>query len=328
MASYGERCSARTIAAALQQAGIPASAVDAFAAGLRTDSAFGRARPLPDDGRIRACLQRVVGVPVVTGFIAADEQGNVTTLGRNGSDYSAALFGVAVDAEEIQIWKDVDGVRTADPRLVPSALPIRSMDFAEVCELASFGSKVLHPAAMVPAMQHGIPLRVRSTLDPESPGTAIERAVAGPRPPIRAIAHRAAAVLVTVTSQRLQPQHTFLAKVFGELAELQCDVGPVAVAEAAVTFAVDPAFAEPVQAALQGLGEVAIERGQAVVGVVGEAAALARGGAAELLTALAAAGIDVRCAGQGALGGTFACVVAAAALERTVALLHERFFRG
>jgi aspartate kinase len=328
MASYGERCSARTVAAALQQAGVPASAVDAFTAGLRTDSAFGRARPLPDDGRIRTHLQRVVGVPVVTGFIAADEQGNITTLGRNGSDYSAALFGIAVDAEEIQIWKDVDGVRTADPRLVPGALPIRSMTFAEVCELASFGSKVLHPAAMVPAMQRGIALRVRSTLEPESPGTAIERDVPGPRPPVRAIAHRATAVLVTVTSQRLQPQHTFLAKVFGELAELQCDVGPVAVAEAAVTFAVDPGFADAVQTAMAGLGEVVLETGQAVVGVVGEAAALARGGAAELLTTLAAAGIRVRCAGQGALGGTFACVVAAEALPRTIALLHERFFRG
>ena len=326
MASYGERCSARTVAAALQQAGVPATAVDAFAAGLRTDSMFGRARPLPDDGRIRSHLQRVIGVPVVTGFIAADERGNVTTLGRNGSDYSAALFGVAVDAAEIQIWKDVDGVRTADPRLVPTALPIRSMSFTEVCELASFGSKVLHPAAMVPAMQRGIPLRVRSTLEPEAPGTAIERDLAGPRPRVRAIAHRAAVALVAVTSQRMQPQHAFLAKVFGELAELQCDVGPVAVAEAAVTFAVDPGSADAVERALSGLGDVAIERGQAVVGVVGDPQALAAGGAAEVLTTLAAAGIAVRCAGQGALDSTFACVVAAGELARTVALLHARFF--
>jgi aspartate kinase len=326
MASYGERCCARTVAAALRQQGIPATAVDAFTAGLRSDSAFGRARPLPDDGRIRRHLEAIDGVPVVTGFIAADAAGEITTLGRNGSDYSAALFGVAVGASEIQIWKDVDGVRTADPRLVPNALPIRSMSFAEACELASFGSKVLHPAAMVPAMQAGIPLRVRSTLEPDAPGTAIERDVDGPRPLVRAIAHRATAALVGVTSHRLLPPHAFLAKVFGELAELQCDVGPVAVAEAAVTFACEPGAVDGVLARLASLGDVVCDPAVAVVGVIGDPAALASGGAADVLATLAEARIGVRCAGQGALASTVAFVVAAADLARTVALLHRRFF--
>lgn len=326
LASFGERCSARTVAAALRQAGIPATAVDAFTAGLRTDSAFGRARPLPDDGRIARHLAQVDGVPVLTGFIAADEQGNITTLGRNGSDYSAALFGVALGVEEIQIWKDVDGVRTADPRLVPTALPIRSMSFSEVCELASFGSKVLHPAAMVPAMQNGIPLRVRSTLEPEAPGTVIESAAPSSRPPVRAIAHRAAVALLTTTSQRLVPQHAFLAKVFAELAEMQCDVGPVAVAESAVTFAIEPAAAEAVAARLSTFAEVSIERNQAVVGVVGDPRAIAAGVAADALATLAAHRIAVRCAGQGALASTFAFVVAAASLRESVSLLHARFF--
>ena len=281
---------------------------------------------LLDDGRIAAHLQQVDGVPVVTGFIAADELGNITTLGRNGSDYSAALFGVAVAAAEIQIWKDVDGVRTADPRLVPGALPIRDMSFAEACELASFGSKVLHPAAMVPAMQNAIPLRVRSTLEPDAPGTLIEATMPQTRPPVRAIAHRASVALVAVTSQRMVPQHTFLAKVFAELAELQCDVGPVATAEAAVTFAVDPAVAEAVAARLRLLGDARVEGGHAVVGVVGDPAAFESGGAALVLTTLAQAGIAVRCAGQGALDSTVAFVVDAADLQRTVALLHARFF--
>ena len=326
LVSFGERCSARTVAAALQQDGVPATAVDAFTAGLRTDSQFGRARPLPDDGRIAAHLAAVHGVPVVTGFLGGDEHGNVTTLGRNGSDYSAALFGVAVSADEIQIWKDVDGVRTADPRLVPHALPIRSMSFGEVCELASFGSKVLHPAAMVPAMQRGIPLRVRSTLEPDAPGTTIENATSVARPPVRAIAHRAAVALVAVTSQRLVPQHAFLARVFHELADLQCDVGPVAVAEAAVTFAVEPALAEAVAARLGAFGDVRTEGDHAVVGVVGDPTAFERGGAAEVLTTLAQAGVVVRCAGQGALDSTVAFVVDTADLARTVALLHDRFF--
>ena len=325
--SFGERCSARTVAAALRRAGVPATAVDAFAAGLRTDSAFGRARPLPDDGRIAHFLAGVEGVPVVTGFVGADEQGNVTTLGRNGSDFTAALFGAAVGAAEIQIWKDVDGVRTADPRLVPGALPIPDMTFDEACELAAFGSKVLHPAAMVPAMQKGIPLRVRSTLDPAAPGTTIAAAARAPRPAVRAISHRSGVALVTVISERLVPQHVFLARVFGELAELGREVGPVAVSEAAVTFAVDAAAVAPGRARLQALGELRVLADQSVVGVVGDPRALETGIAAAALATLADAGIAVRCAGQGALGSTIACVVAAADLAPAVAVLHDRFFR-
>lgn len=325
--SFGERCSARTVAGALAAAGVPATAVDAFAAGLRTDGAFGRARPLPDDGRIRTHLAQVAGVPVVTGFIGADEAGNITTLGRNGSDFTAALFGAAVGAEEIQIWKDVDGVRTADPRLVPAALPIPDMTFDEACELASFGSKVLHPAAMVPAMQNGIPLRVRNTLDPASPGTTIALAAKAPRPAVRAISHRAGIALVTLTSQRLVPQHVFLARVFGELAELGRDVVPVAVSEAAVTFAVDETAVAQDTQRLAALGELRVEPGQAVVGVVGDPRALESGIAASALQTLAEAGIAVRCAGQGALGSTVACVVAKGELSRAVTALHGRFFR-
>ena len=186
------------MAAALTAKGIEATAVDAFAAGMVTDSSFGRARPVPDDGRMLRYLDEVTGVPVVTGFLGADQDGNITTLGRNGSDYSAALIGVAIAATEIQIWKDVDGVHTADPRLVPDARPIPTMGFEDIAHLASFGSKVLHPAAMGPAMQHGIRIRVRNTLSPEAPGTTIEATVDDALPAVRAIAHRTSVALVSV----------------------------------------------------------------------------------------------------------------------------------
>jgi aspartate kinase len=328
LVSYGERCSARTVAAALGAGGIPATAVDAFAAGLRTDSAFGRARPLPDDGRIEPAIAAIPGVPVVTGFIAADEHGNVTTLGRNGSDYSAALFGAALRVAEIQIWKDVDGVRTADPRLVPEAQPIRRMGFTEVCELASFGSKVLHPAAMVPAMQAGIPMSVRHTEAPEAPGTRIEADVAVPHGAVRAIAHRAGMALVTVQSDRLVSQHAFLGRVFGELTTLHGELGPVAVSEAAVTIAVDRHAAGPAAARLGLLGEVVCEPDRAVVGVVADVAAIEHGAAAAVFDTLQKQSIPVRCAGQGARGGTLAVVVAETDLPRTVRALHQRFFAG
>jgi aspartokinase len=179
---------------------------------------------------------------------------------------------------------------------------------------------------LVPARQQGIPLLVRSTLEPDAPGTRIEAGPLRERPPVRAIAHRAGVGLATVTSSRLVPQHTFLARVFAELDELQCDVGPVAVAEAAVTFAVEHGRLAGLAARLQAIGEVQVARDLAVVGVVGDPAALQARGAADVLATLAAAGIAPRCAGQGALGSTVAFVVPAADLARTVALLHQRFF--
>ncbi len=326
IASFGERCSARTVAAALRAAAIPATAVDAFAAGLRTDSAYGRARPLPDDGRIARAIGAVEGVPVVTGFIGADEQGHITTLGRNGSDYSAALIGAAIGALEIQVWKDVDGVRTADPRLVPASRPIRRMSFDEVCELASFGSKVLHPAAMVPAMQRRIPIAVRNTREPAAPGTRIEAALAPDAPAVRAIAHRRRVAVLTIGSQHLVPQHVFLARVFAALAARGDDADFVAVSEGAVTLVLDQEPAGPHRAQLQTAGEIVECAHAALVGVVGAPAALRAGTAAVALEALAEAGIAARWAGLGAHGSTLAAVVAEADVDRAVRLLHQRFF--
>ena len=324
--SFGERLSARVVAAALRGRDVPAQAVDAFDAGLRTDSSFGRARPLPDDGRIARHLAAIDGVPVVTGFLGADADGNVTTLGRNGSDYSAALFGAAVAAEQIQVWKDVDGVHTADPRIVPEARPIRRMSFDDVADLASFGSKVLHPAAMVPAMQCGIPLQVRNTMSPDDVGTTIEATPPADRPTVRAIAHRDRVALVTVTSERLLPQHAFLARLFNGLHELECDVGPVAVGEAAVTVAVPFDVHTAVADRLAGLGHCTVAPECSVVGVLGDAETLEHGGIADVLSELGRAHVRLRCAGLGARGSTVAFAVESARMTDAVRLLHNRFF--
>ncbi|MFY9343010.1 MAG: aspartate kinase [Planctomycetota bacterium] len=327
LASFGERCSVRTLAAALRQGGVAATPVDAFAAGLRTDSAFGRAQADLDalaDGGLAAALAAVDGVPVFTGFLGVDAQGFITTLGRNGSDYSAALVGAAVAAAEIQLWKDVDGVRTADPRLVPAARPIAAMSFDEACELTAFGSKVVHPAAMVPAMRKGIPLRVRSTQAPEAPGTAIDRAC--PRAPVRAIAHRTGLSLVTVQSSRWMDQHELLARVFADLAALQCDTGPVAVAAGGVTFPVEQQRVRELLPRLVRHGDIAEQREQALVALVGDPAVLCGPVLATVAATMAEASIPLRCAAHGASGGTFAFVLPAADLSRAVNLLHARFF--
>jgi len=326
IASYGERLSARVVAAALTAAGMSATPVDSFRVGLRTDSKFGRARPAPDDELIRRSLSDVRGVPVVTGFLGADEQGNITTLGRNGSDFSAALIGAAIGAEEVQIWTDVDGVHTADPRIVPAARSIRRMSFADVADLASFGSTVLHPAALEPLRQAGIPLRVRSTLAPAAVGTTVASAVDGGRPVVRAIAHRDDVAMITLRSQRLVPQHAFLSRVFRCLDQIGCDTGPVAVGEAAVTIAVETARAELAVQELASHADVDAAVGRAVVGIIGDAALTDYGGIVGVLGVLERAGVTAECAGLGSLGSVVAFSVTSGQLAETVQSLHRHLF--
>lgn len=326
--SFGERCSSRVVAAALCAHGVPAVARDAWDVGLRTDSAFGRARPLPDDGRIGAAIAACEGVPVVTGFLGKDDLGNVTTLGRNGSDFSAAWLGAALRVREIQIWKDVDGVRTADPRLCPDALPVVEMTFDEAAELSAFGSRVLHPATMAPARLAGIPVRVANTRSPAAPGTRIVPASPRQSRTVRAIAHRAPVALVTVVAQRILPQHAFLAEAFAALHRAEVDALLAAPSTGELTVAVAADEAGRAAAALAGVGESAVQSGQAVVGVVGETAAMAGGAAGRVLAVLERAGIPVRCAGSGARGATFAVAVPAAAAEAAVQALHADCFQA
>src|SRR5207248_6809476 len=174
IAAYGEKLSTLLVAAALRAADTPAEAISA-ADVVVTDATFGNA--MPDmAATTRHAAERVVPlarrgvIPVVTGFIGATPDGITTTLGRNASDYSATIMGVAVGATEIWIWTDVDGVMSADPRLVPAARSLPDLSYAEVSELAYFGSRVIHPRAMVPAMAAGVPIRIKNTFNPDHPG--------------------------------------------------------------------------------------------------------------------------------------------------------------
>ncbi|MCB9888183.1 MAG: aspartate kinase [Planctomycetes bacterium] len=327
--SYGERCSARVVAAYFTAQGMPAVAVDAFAAGLRSDSNFGRARPVPDDGRIARAIDeaRQTGLPVITGFLAADKHGNITTLGRNGSDYSAALFGNALDVREIQIWTDVDGVMTADPRLVEGTRPIPTMSFGEASELAYYGGKVLHPATILPAMQKNIPVRVLNTHRPDSPGTVILPRYSEPGVPVRAVVHKPGIHLITLVSPPMLQQHGFLARVFAAAAEHEVDVDLVATSEVSITMTADRAdHLQGFRDALSGLGEVSVESGHAMVCVVGQGIAAEPGVAAQVLGTLAEHRVRVRVISQGAIKVNIALVIDQADLARAVNALHRRFF--
>ncbi len=325
--SFGERCSARLIAAHFDAEGLRARAVDAFEAGLRTDSNFGRARPQPDDGRIAAFFAAADFVPVVTGFVAQDDNGNITTLGRNGSDYSAALFGHAVSAEEIQIWKDVDGVMTADPHLVADARPIPVMSFDEASELAYYGSKVLHPAAILPAMEKSIPVRVLNTSEPSLPGTTILSSYDEPGVVVRSVVHKRGVHLINLVSPRMLQQHGFLAKVFDAAARHEIDVDLVATSEVSITMTTDRHDrVEPWRRDLEQVAEVTVEPHHAMICVVGRGIADAVGVPARVLGVLAEAKVPVRVISQGAIKVNIALVVAEEHLERAIVALHEAFF--
>jgi aspartate kinase len=173
--SYGERMSARIVAHALKRAGVQATPVDAFDLGLTTDSNHGAARPLPESrGPIRAALLQVPGVPVVTGFLAQDRHGNLTTLGRNGSDLTAALVAEAVGARELELWKTVGGMMTADPAIVSDACVVERISFADAAALAAHGAEILHPDALAPVQRGGVAVRLRDVRDPEGAGTVVE----------------------------------------------------------------------------------------------------------------------------------------------------------
>lgn len=180
----GERCSARLLAAALAAAGVPAQALDAGHAGFVTDSVHGAATPQPDEPRMRAAIAAAVGVPVVEGFVGRDPHGAITTLGRNGSDWSAAWFAAALAADELQVWKDVAGVCVADPRLVPAAATLPTLPPAAALALAACGARIVHPRALALAAARGLPLVVRGVGSPADPGTRI----AADAPPVAGVA--------------------------------------------------------------------------------------------------------------------------------------------
>ncbi len=274
IASHGELLSTRIFAAFLRAQGLDAAWVDARTV-LRTDATFGEGQPRT--GRIKelaaARISPFLGpgrVAVTQGYVGATEDGLTTTLGRGGSDYSAALFGAALRASEVQIWTDVEGVLTCDPRIVPNALPIPELAFDEAAELAAFGAKVLHPATIQPAVEADIPVTVRHTQRPEGRFTTITGHVSSGRS-VTALASRGPVTVLTVTSSRMLAQSGFLARLFEVFGRLKVSVDLIATAEVSVSLTVDAdAPLQALQEQLSAFASVAIHEDRAIVAVVGE----------------------------------------------------------
>ncbi len=285
IASLGERLSTRIFAAYVKGAWVDARTV------LRTDALFGEAVPQPEAIRTLAAvhLKPLLGpdrVVVTQGYVGATEDGLTTTLGRGGSDYSAALFGAALGAEEVQIWTDVEGVLTCDPRVVPEALPIPDLSFAEAAELAAFGAKVLHPATIQPAVEAGIPVTVRHTQKPGGRFTTISAEVRTGRP-ITALASRNPVTVLTVSSTRMLAQSGFLARLFEVFGRRGVSVDLVATAEVSVSLTVEAEVS--LKSLIQDLSvfaTVEVNEGRAIIAAVGERLKSTPGLGAQLLTAL------------------------------------------
>jgi aspartate kinase len=326
--SFGERLSTRIIAAAFEKAGVPASQHDAFDIGMLTDDHFGGAQPLPEaEAELRRHLADRDRLPIVTGYVGKTRGGDITTLGRNGSDYTATILGAAVGAEEIQIWSDTDGVMTADPRIVPTARPIAFLTFDEASELAYYGGKVLHPSTIVPAVAKGIPVKVLNTFKPSHPGTTIVSKLDAPQAGVKSIAHHLSNYVVNIRSSRMLMGHGFLARLFGVFAEHRVVVNMVSTSEVTVSVTVDsPRRLDEAVESLSKFADVTVEEKRAVVCVVGEGLRSTPGVAGLVFEALREAGVNVLMISQGASKINVAFVVADADAEAAVRALHRKFF--
>ncbi|MHC4390215.1 MAG: aspartate kinase [Planctomycetota bacterium] len=328
--SVGERMSARVLAAHLVTQGTPARAVMAWDAGLFTDDNFLEAQPLPGTyDRIEQTLELTdPSVPVITGFIARTEAGEITTLGRGGSDYSAAIFGAALSAQEIQIWTDVDGVLSTDPRLCPTARILSEISYDEAAELAFFGAKVLHPQTMHPAIERTIPIRVLNTFKPDQPGTRIGSSTSQSTEVVKSIALRRGVRVVNIRSSRMLGAHGFIRRLGEAFDRHQIPIDMMATSEVSVSVTVTSGDLEPLLEDLRAIGRVTIEEGCAIVCIVGEGLRETPGLGARIFNALGRDSINVRMISQGASRLNLGIVVAEAEAEPAVRTLHDELFGG
>ncbi len=327
IAAIGERLAPALVTAAFAACGLPVEPVDARRI-LITDDSFTRAAPRPDAiaRAARATLAPMAArgrVPVLGGFIGATEQGITTTLGRGGGDYSASLLGAALDAEAIEIWTDVDGILTADPRVVPAARLLEQVRFDEASELATFGAKVLHPSTIAPAVRRGIPVYVLNARRPEGKGTRIT--ADAPARPVTALAGRRGIAMVKVTTPRMLEARGFLHRFFDVFARHQIAVDVVATSEVTVSVTVDGAARlDGLVVDLAALGDVAVERHRAILAVVG--AGLGGHSTQVGRAALALGDIPIRMLSLSATGINLTLVLDEEHLEPAMRRLHAAFF--
>ena len=327
--SFGERMSSRMMAEALVEAGLQGAHVDARGC-IVTDAHYGKAAPL--ENLIEARLHELVlpmieagQTPVLGGFIGATEQGITTTLGRGGSDYTAALVGGGLHAAAIEIWTDVNGIMTTDPRICPEALRVKMISFEEAAELAYFGAKVLHPATILPAVQKSIPVWVLNSRNPENEGTKIT-AVAPPcASPFKSIAAKKKLTIIDVVASRMLMSHGYLKAVFDVFDKYECAIDMVSTSEVSISLTVDSNQRLPeICAELGKIADVKYEGRKALVCLVGEDIRGHNGIAGRVFSAISH--VNVRMISQGASEINMSFMIDEDDVEQAVRSLHAAFF--
>jgi aspartate kinase len=330
VSSFGERMAVRAIADFFTRSGLKARAHDVWDLGFVTDSKFGHARPVEGwELDCRAAFERLPSdeVAIVTGFIGKNAAGEITTVGRNGSDLTASLLGGALAAEEVQIWTDTDGVMTADPSVVEGARNIPHMRFDEAAELAYFGSRVLHPSTLLPAMRSEIPVRVHNTNRPEHRGTVIETDSVENPSVATSIAYKERQSVLVLRTTRMFAQIGFLARVFEILGRHGVDVDMITTSEVSISLtSADRAALEAAAAELATIGEVELEHGKTILAVVGQHLPERPGIGARILQGVAGAGVNVEMISYGMDSINFTMLIDDADIGRAVKVLHEMLF--
>jgi aspartate kinase len=334
--TYGERLNSLVISAAFRQKGIPSVVMDGCEAGILTTPHHGEAMALQEsEGRIRSRVQPLLEgkVPVVMGFMGCTERGIITTLGRSGSDYCAAILGAGIDSDEIWIWTDVDGIMTSDPRLIKDARVLPTISYLEVMELSYFGAKVMHPRSIEPAMKKNILVRVKNTFNPSHPGTSIVRHEKWDKRVVKALTYINKVALVNICGAQMIGRPGVAKVIFTALADREVNVMMISQgsSEANISLIVDESQASIALDALtpmtnQGLvREVTLNRDVSAVAVVGAGMAGAKGTGGRIFTALGKGDVNVMMISQGSSEANISFVVREEDGPKAVRILHDEF---
>ena len=329
VAAMGELLSSRVVAAALTSAGVPAEWVDARLAVVTNDE-HTRATPLTKETneqlRARLCPAIDAGrVPVLGGFVGATIDGHTSTLGRGGSDYSGALVGAGIGASEIQIWTDVDGMLSADPRVIKHPRLVAQLSFAEAAELAYFGAKVLHPSTILPAVERNIPVRILNSWKPDGAGTLITREGSPGRAGLTGLASKRAVTVIDITSTRMLMAYGFLRRVFEVFERYRTAVDMVTTSEVSVSVTVDDVrHLDPIVEALGEFAEVSTEPHMSLLCAVGDVLQDEPAMAARVVGVLEE--VPLRMISQAASRRNITVVLRQADLPHAMERLHEEFF--
>lgn len=331
IASVGERLSTQILADTMTERGLPIALIDARTFMITGDQ-FTCAAPRFEDiqNRIDSSVRPVLqsGKIIVTqGFIGSTTKGITTTLGRGGSDYSAAIIGAALGAEEIQIWTDVDGILTADPRICPDARKLNVISFREASELAYFGAKVLHPSTILPAVQKSIPVSVLNSKNPDATGTLIVSNPPKTTLPVKSIASKKGITVINIQSTRMLMAYGFLEQIFAVFQKYKTPVDLVTTSEVAVSLTIDnPTRLEEIVHDLSAVGDVVVYERKGILCIVGEQMQSTAGIADRVFRALRTTNIMM--ISQGASEINMSLVLNEEDIDTAVKNLHAEFFRA